>query len=712
VTLVLVARENDPAVAQCPSASKLRNFLYSIEKRRKNFLRYLDPVTNDFTFQTFTDSEERRKAFTIDPRTNKRFDPLARTLHGTLTQYWATLADLSRQGAGVFVTINRTILHKPRIAENITEIRAYFVDFDETHPNVIKINLQRFGLTPHVINQTSEGRWHFYWFVDGGSLAEFGPTQEKLSELLGSDASVKDLPRVMRLPGFIHQKDNDKISVTKIVHTHDGRNYANAGFQRALAAALARLEGRRSLTSAALSGLPKSPPDWSEGYAEGQRNNECARRAGSCLARGMTEEETLAECLRWNQKNTPPLPDNEVKATVASVARTEERKKGAHAAFPDGQLPMPSSNFVFDGDATIEPPKMLVKKLLPASGIAFIGGQSGAGKTFIAIALGVALAAGSEFFKYKVLEPVGVAYIAAEGAGMFAARVAAAKLAAEVKQLLPFAWTDKVPTLQTQEGLALFVKQLQGLKQQMFQRTRVRLGAIFIDTVATCFSMKDENANAEVSGVCHLMRQIGESVGVVVIPVHHYGKDPATGLRGASAWRGAADVVVSVTADIDALTGRVSSREIAIAKARDEEQGPVAPFLLEWVKLGTDEHGDDFGTCIVKPDLARGIRQLAPSNAPKGVRVFNDACRFELGEHSEDVQLAKDSPRIRAVELKYVKAKFCNMYVTGEADPKKAYETIGRAWRRVLEKLPAEYAIGKGQDGREWVWLKTPSSLG
>jgi AAA domain/Primase C terminal 1 (PriCT-1) len=657
----------------------------------QTFLRYLDPDTSDFTFQTFTDSEQRRKAFTIDPRTNKRFDPLARTLHGTLSQYWATLADLSRLGAGVFVTINRTTLHKPRTAENVTEIRAYFADFDEIQPDVIKTNLH----------------------VDDAPLAEFGRTQKQLSRLLGSDISVNDLSRVMRLPGFIHQKDSAKISVTRIVHTRNGPNYANVDFQLALAEALARREGRRSLASAALSGLPKSPPDWSEGYAEGQRNNECARRAGSCLACGMTEEETLAECLRWNQKNNPPLPDNEVIAAVASIARTEERKKtGALAALTHGQLAIPSSKFVFDGDATIGPPKMLVKKLLPASGIAFIGGQSGAGKTFVAIALGVALAAGTEFFNHKVPEPVGVAFIAAEGAGMFAARVAAAKLGAGVKQPLPFAWTGNVPILQTPEGLTAFTNELQTLHQQMFQRFGVRLGAIFIDTVAACFSLKDENDNAQVSGVCRLMRQIGQSVGSVVIPIHHYGKDAGTGLRGASAWHGAADVVVSVTADIDTLSGRVSSREIAIAKGRDEEQGPVAPFLLEWIKLGIDEHGDDFGTCIVKPDLARGIQQLAPRNAPKGVRAFNDACRFELGEHAEDVQLGKGSPMIRGVELKYVKGKFCSMYVTGEADPKKAHETSRRAWLRVLERPPAEYATGKGQDGREWVWLKTLNSLG
>jgi hypothetical protein len=355
---------------------------------------------------------------------------------------------------------------------------------------------------------------------------------------------------------------------------------------------------------------------------------------------------------------------------------------------------------------------MLMKKLLPASGIAFIGGQSGAGKTFVAIALGVALAAGIEFFKHKTVGPVGVAYIAAEGAAMFAARVAGAKLAAGIKTPLPFAWIDNIPALQTPEGLAAFTSLLRSLREQMLQRFGVRLGAVFIDTVAACFSLKDENANAEVSTVCRLMRQIGQSIDAIVIPVHHYGKDADTGLRGASAWRGAADVVISVTADIDQLSGRATNRALAIAKARDEEQGAIAAFVLEWVKLGVDADGEEFGTCIVKLDLQRSAQILPRSKAPKRVQVFDQASRIALGENGEEVHLTKGGPKIRAVELKHVKAKFCSMYVTGEVEPNKADEAIGRAWRRVLQKLPDEYVSARGQDGRELIWLKATSSAG
>jgi hypothetical protein len=80
--------------------------------------------------------------------------------------------------------------------------------------------------------------------------------------------------------------------------------YTDAELQQALASAvttrqsmkgLATCAPRRSLDEDIIAGLPPGPLNWSKGYAEGQRNNELAKRAGSCFARGLTEEATLAD---------------------------------------------------------------------------------------------------------------------------------------------------------------------------------------------------------------------------------------------------------------------------------------------------------------------------------------------------------------------------------------------------------------------------------
>lgn len=77
-------------------------------------------------------------------------------------------------------------------------------------------------------------------------------------------------------------------------------------------------------------------------------------------------------------------------ATVTNVAKglVDKEKAAKEVGIPTGL-----EGVTFDGDAPIAPPRELIKGLLPVEGIAFLGGQSGAGKTYIAVALAVALAA-------------------------------------------------------------------------------------------------------------------------------------------------------------------------------------------------------------------------------------------------------------------------------------------------------------------------------
>src|SRR5271169_6108779 len=200
-----------------------RNFPFSIEKRRSDSSITLTQIQRNSRFKL--------SGTLRSPRSNKRSDPLARTLHGTLDQHWTTLADLSRNGAGVFVTVNKTTLVGRRTAENIIAARAYFLDCDGVEPADIKSFLRSFELAPHLIVESSSGKWHVYWFVDDASLNDFSLTQKKLSEMAGSDRGVKDLPRVMRLPGFTHQKDASNVSIVRIVFTHTCDNYSNDDFQ-------------------------------------------------------------------------------------------------------------------------------------------------------------------------------------------------------------------------------------------------------------------------------------------------------------------------------------------------------------------------------------------------------------------------------------------------------------------------------------------------
>jgi hypothetical protein len=265
----------------------------------QRFLHVLDPQTDRFTFQLFDDNKERKDK------------GLARVLNGTLDEHYATLVNYSSRGAGIFVAVNETNL-RGRAKECIIRIRFYFADLD----GAPLMNIIRLNLMPHIMTQTSQGRYGIFYKIADAPLDEenFERTQLSMAKLFESDPSVKDLPRVMRLPGFPHQKDPQNPYITQIdinsfQKTIAGKTpiYTEAELQQALAAALLLRRPRKSVSRDSMAGLPKLPPDWSEGYKEGQRNNECARRAGSCFAKGMSEEETVPSVYDGMSSTTNPL---------------------------------------------------------------------------------------------------------------------------------------------------------------------------------------------------------------------------------------------------------------------------------------------------------------------------------------------------------------------------------------------------------------------
>jgi len=151
--------------------------------------RFLDLLCGGgaVTFQTFDDSGTDSS--------------LARILHGSLEQHSQELIGLNQRGAGAFVCINETD-GAGRKAENITTVRAVFIDLDGAPLEpVLKADLK-----PSLVVETSPDRYHAYWRVDDLPLDQFESVQKTLIARFDGDPAVHDLPRVMRLPGFYHHK--------------------------------------------------------------------------------------------------------------------------------------------------------------------------------------------------------------------------------------------------------------------------------------------------------------------------------------------------------------------------------------------------------------------------------------------------------------------------------------------------------------------------
>ncbi|QNI53609.1 AAA domain-containing protein [Synechococcus sp. BIOS-E4-1] len=126
-------------------------------------------------------------------------------------------------GLGIYLVINRGGDDKA----SITECIAYFAEFDGTAEADQLQRVNDSGLPePSIINRTGGGSLHFYWLLDTpiANKALWQSDMKRLAGYLGSDKSVNDPSRVMRLPGSLYMgPDQQPIALVETIHVGDGR---------------------------------------------------------------------------------------------------------------------------------------------------------------------------------------------------------------------------------------------------------------------------------------------------------------------------------------------------------------------------------------------------------------------------------------------------------------------------------------------------------
>src|SRR5262249_31742620 len=121
-------------------------------------------------------------------------------------------------------------------------------------------------------------------------------------------------------------------------------------------------------------------------------------------------------------------------------------------------------SFGFLADAPAKPQPMLIADILPLEGLPFIGGQSSAGKTFIAVLMAACAATGQPFFGHAIKERVGSVIIAAEGRGMLPNRIRAALKELEADpDHAAIVWLKETPDFSNRQSLLALVAKLKAL---------------------------------------------------------------------------------------------------------------------------------------------------------------------------------------------------------------------------------------------------------
>ena len=156
------------------------------QQQVRAFFILLDAKAKQFHFRTFVDKQGITRR------------DLVGKISGNIKECEQELRQRNACEAGIFVVINEGG-HKDEV---ITRVRAVFADTDGAPLEPIVQALE-----PHCVICTSPGKWHVYWLVDEDfPLDQFKPVQRAIAEKFETDRSVNNLSRVMRLPGFLHNK--------------------------------------------------------------------------------------------------------------------------------------------------------------------------------------------------------------------------------------------------------------------------------------------------------------------------------------------------------------------------------------------------------------------------------------------------------------------------------------------------------------------------
>ena len=117
-------------------------------------------------------------------------------LCGKLADLWPQIKALNAQGYGVFIVVNAG----GDADAEITQIRACFVDADN-------LSLpDEWHVQPDFLVIRDDTHWHAYWLCNDLPKEDFTGLQKQLAAHYGTDPSVCNLSRVMRLAGTMHCK--------------------------------------------------------------------------------------------------------------------------------------------------------------------------------------------------------------------------------------------------------------------------------------------------------------------------------------------------------------------------------------------------------------------------------------------------------------------------------------------------------------------------
>lgn len=231
-------------------------------------------------------------------------------------------------------------------------------------------------------------------------------------------------------------------------------------------------------------------------------------------------------------------------------------------------------------------PTWLIKGFLPKATLGVLYGESGSGKSFVA--LDICASIGRQI-PWNGLRPAKtrcrVLYVVAEGVNGFTHRLSAYCHQAGIRadDLSVDIISDVTPNLMDPISVNHLINDIE---------TKGPYDLIVMDTFAQVTPGANENSGEDMGRALGYCKKIANCANAMVLLIHHSGKDASKGARGWSGVHAASDVVFEVSRFEE-------ERRIRVTKSKDGLDDVDFGFSLIPVVLGIDEDGDDLSSCVV-----------------------------------------------------------------------------------------------------------------
>jgi hypothetical protein len=214
---------------------------------------------------------------------------------------------------------------------------AAWADFDGADPREAWRKATAAGLPrPSMAVHSGHGAHLFWALTERTDPAAISALVGDLAALLGSDATVRNPSRILRLPGFKNWKA--PVAESALLHADAACRYDFAALRAAVPILVPAVEqycgdGNRPESAASVLRRATAYMATVPGTSVGGRNQAAFRCAANLRQDfGLSDADAWPLLADWNRKNLPPLNEKELRAVFQSAGRHAKHAPGEKAA--------------------------------------------------------------------------------------------------------------------------------------------------------------------------------------------------------------------------------------------------------------------------------------------------------------------------------------------------------------------------------------------